>query len=249
MVRGGRQAHLRRHHSGAPGRQAHRRHQGADRRVRGDHAAEFPQPHDHPQIRPCVCANRLLIQDKVYDAFAAKLTEKVKAMKVGNGMEPGVVQGPLIDKAAVEKVEEHISDALSKGAKLLTGGKRHALGGTFFEPTVLANVNTSMKVTREETFGPVAPLFRFKDEKEAIKLANDTEFGLASYFYGRDVNRVWRVAEALEYGIVGINTGIISTEVAPFGGVKESGMGREGSKYGIEDYLVVKYLCMGGVDR
>ncbi len=171
------------------------------------------------------------------------------AMKVGNGMEPGVVQGPLIDKAAVEKVEEHISDALAKGAKLLTGGKRHALGGTFFEPTVLANVNTTMKVTREETFGPVAPLFRFKDEKEAIRLANDTEFGLASYFYGRDVNRVWRVAEALEYGIVGINTGIISTEVAPFGGVKESGMGREGSKYGIEDYLVVKYLCMGGVDR
>ncbi len=191
----------------------------------------------------CVCANRLLVQEKVYDDFAAKLTEKVKAMKVGNGMEPGVVQGPLIDKAAVEKVEEHISDALAKGAKLLTGG------GTFFEPTVLANVNTTMKVTREETFGPVAPLFRFKDEKEAIKLANDTEFGLASYFYGRDVNRVWRVAEALEYGIVGINTGIISTEVAPFGGVKESGMGREGSKYGIEDYLVVKYLCMGGVDR
>src|SRR2546427_469954 len=182
-------------------------------------------------------------------SFAAKLTEKVKAMKVGNGMEPGVVQGPLIDKAAVEKVEEHISDALAKGAKLLTGGKRHALGGTFFEPTVLANVNTSMKVTKEETFGPVAPLFRFKDEKEAIRLANDTEFGLASYFYGRDVNRGLPVAEALEHGIVGINTGIISTEVAPFGGVKESGMGREGSKYGIEDYLVVKYLCMGGVDR
>jgi succinate-semialdehyde dehydrogenase/glutarate-semialdehyde dehydrogenase len=197
----------------------------------------------------CVCANRLLVQDKVYDAFAAKLTEKVKAMKVGNGMEPGVVQGPLIEKAAVEKVEEHIADAVAKGAKVLTGGKRHALGGTFFEPTVLANVNTTMKVTKEETFGPVAPLFRFKDEKEAIKLANDTEFGLASYFYGRDLNRMWRVAEALEYGIVGINTGIISTEVAPFGGVKESGMGREGSKYGIEDYLVVKYLCMGGVDR
>jgi succinate-semialdehyde dehydrogenase/glutarate-semialdehyde dehydrogenase len=189
------------------------------------------------------------VQDKVYDAFAAKLTEKVKTMKVGNGMEPGVVQGPLIDKAAVAKVEEHISDALAKGAKVLTGGKRHALGGTFFEPTVLANVNTTMKVTREETFGPVAPLFRFKDEKEAIRLANDTEFGLASYFYGRDIGRIWRVAEALEYGIVGINTGIISTEVAPFGGVKESGIGREGSKYGIEDYLVVKYLCMGGVDR
>src|SRR5713101_5404109 len=197
----------------------------------------------------CVCANRLLVHDEVYDAFAAKLTEKVKAMKVGNGMEPGVVQGPLIDKAAVTKVEEHIADAVAKGAKILVGGKRHALGGTFFEPTVLANVNTTMKVTKEETFGPVAPLFRFKDEKEAIRLANDTEFGLASYFYGRDIGRIWRVAEALEYGIVGINTGIISTEVAPFGGVKESGIGREGSKYGIEDYLVVKYLCMGGVDR
>src|SRR6266702_4650905 len=196
----------------------------------------------------CVCANRLLVQDKVYDAFAAKLVDKVKAMKVGNGMEPGVAQGPLIDAAAVAKVEEHIADATSKGAKVLVGGKRHALGGTFFEPTVLANVNTTMKVTREETFGPVAPLFRFKDEKEAIRLANDTEFGLASYFYGRDMGRIWRVAEALEYGIVGINTGIISTEVAPFGGVKESGIGREGSKYGIEDYLVVKYLCMGGVD-
>jgi len=197
----------------------------------------------------CVCANRILVQDKVYDAFASKLTEKVKAMKVGNGMEPGVVQGPLIDKAAVDKVEEHIADALSKGAKLLTGGKRHTLGGTYFEPTVLANVNTTMKVTKEETFGPVAPLFRFKDEKEAIRLANDTEFGLASYFYGRDMGRIWRVAEALEYGMVGINTGIISTEIAPFGGVKESGLGREGSKYGIEDYVVVKYLCMGGVDR
>jgi succinate-semialdehyde dehydrogenase / glutarate-semialdehyde dehydrogenase len=197
----------------------------------------------------CVCANRLLVQDKVYDAFAAKLAEKVKAMKVGNGMETGVVQGPLIDAAAVAKVEEHISDAVGKGAKVLTGGKRHALGGRFFEPTVLANVNTSMKVTKEETFGPVAPLFRFKDEKDAIRLANDTEFGLAAYFYGRDLGRVWRVAEALEYGIVGINTGIISTEVAPFGGVKESGIGREGSKYGIEDYLVVKYLCVGGIDR
>ncbi len=197
----------------------------------------------------CVCANRLLVQDKVYDAFAAKLTEKVKTMKVGNGMEPGVVQGPLIDAAAVTKVEEHISDALSKGAKVLTGGKRHALGGTFFEPTVLANVNTTMKVTKEETFGPVAPLFRFKDEKEAIRLANDTEFGLASYFYGRDIGRIWRVAEALEYGIVGINTGIISTEVAPFGGVKESGLGREGSKYGIDDYLVIKYLAIAGIDR
>jgi succinate-semialdehyde dehydrogenase/glutarate-semialdehyde dehydrogenase len=197
----------------------------------------------------CVCANRLLIQDKVYDAFAAKLAEKVKAMKVGNGMEAGVVQGPLIDKAAVEKVEEHIEDAVGKGAKVLAGGRRHALGGTFFEPTVLANVNTTMKVTKEETFGPVAPLFRFKDEKEAIRLANDTEFGLASYFYGRDIGRIWRVAEALEYGIVGVNTGIISTEIAPFGGVKESGIGREGSKYGIEDYLVVKYVAMAGIDK
>jgi len=197
----------------------------------------------------CVCANRLLVQDKVYDAFAAKLVEKVKAMKVGNGMEAGVVQGPLIDKAAVSKVEEHIADAVSKGAKVLTGGKRHALGGTYFEPTVLANVDTSMKVTKEETFGPVAPLFRFKDEKEAIRLANDTEFGLASYFYGRDIGRIWRVAEALEYGMVGINAGIISTDVAPFGGVKESGLGREGSKYGIEDYVVVKYLCLGGIDK
>jgi succinate-semialdehyde dehydrogenase / glutarate-semialdehyde dehydrogenase len=197
----------------------------------------------------CVCANRLLVQDKVYDAFAARLTEKVKAMKVGNGMDAGVVEGPLIDAAAVAKVEEHISDAVGKGAKVLTGGKRHALGGRFFEPTVLANVNTTMKVTKEETFGPVAPLFRFKDEAEAIRMSNDTEFGLAAYFYGRDLGRVWRVAEALEYGIVGINTGIISTEVAPFGGVKESGIGREGSKYGIEDYLVVKYLCLGGIDR
>jgi succinate-semialdehyde dehydrogenase/glutarate-semialdehyde dehydrogenase len=197
----------------------------------------------------CVSANRLLIQDKVYDAFAAKLADKARAMKVGNGMQPGVVQGPLIDSAAVAKVEEHISDAVAKGAKVLVGGKRHALGGTFFEPTVLTGVNTTMKVTKEETFGPVAPLFRFKDEKEAIRLANDTEFGLASYFYGRDIGRIWRVAEALEYGIVGINTGLISTEVAPFGGVKESGIGREGSKYGIEDYLVIKYLCMGGVDR
>src|SRR6266852_3653732 len=175
-------------------------------------------------------------------------TVKKASMELG-GNAPFIVFDDADLDAAVEEVEEHISDALSKGAKLLTGGKRHALGGTFFEPTVLANVNTSMKVTREETFGPVAPLFRFKDEKEAIKLANDTEFGLASYFYGRDLNRMWRVAEALEYGIVGINTGIISTEVAPFGGVKESGMGREGSKYGIGDYPVVKYLCMGGVDR
>jgi succinate-semialdehyde dehydrogenase/glutarate-semialdehyde dehydrogenase len=195
----------------------------------------------------CVCANRILVQDKVYDAFAGKLAEKVKALKVGNGREAGVTTGPLINADAVAKVEEHIADAIAKGAKVLTGGKRHALGGLFFEPTVLAGVTTSMQVTREETFGPVAPLFRFKDESEAIRLANDTEFGLAAYFYGRDLGRVWRVAEALEYGIVGINTGLISTEVAPFGGVKESGIGREGSKYGIEDFLVVKYLCIGGI--
>jgi succinate-semialdehyde dehydrogenase/glutarate-semialdehyde dehydrogenase len=193
----------------------------------------------------CVCANRILVQDSVYDAFAAKLAERVKKMKVGNGMEEGVVLGPLIDDKAVAKVEEHIDDALSKGAKVVVGGKRHALGGLFFEPTVLANVNTTMKVTKEETFGPVAPLFRFKDEAEAIRLANDTEFGLAAYFYARDLSRVWRVAEGLEYGIVGINTGLISTEIAPFGGMKESGLGREGSKYGIEEFVEVKYLCMG----
>jgi succinate-semialdehyde dehydrogenase/glutarate-semialdehyde dehydrogenase len=197
----------------------------------------------------CVCANRLLVQDSVYDAFSAKLADKVKAMKVGNGMEAGMVQGPLIDDAAVLKVEEHIADALAKGAKVIAGGKRHSLGRTFFEPTVLAGVTTDMKVAREETFGPVAPLFRFKDEAEAIRMANDTEFGLAAYFYARDIGRIWRVSEGIEYGIVGINTGIISTEVAPFGGMKESGLGREGSKYGIEDYLEVKYLCMGGVDK
>ncbi len=195
----------------------------------------------------CVCANRILVQEKVYDAFAVKLAEKVNALKVGDGREAGVTTGPLINADAVAKVEEHIADALAKGAKILTGGKRHALGGLFFQPTVLTGVTTSMQVTREETFGPVAPLFRFKDEAEAIRLANDTEFGLAAYFYGRDIGRVWRVAEALEYGIVGINTGLISTEVAPFGGVKESGIGREGSKYGIEDFLVVKYLCLGGI--
>jgi succinate-semialdehyde dehydrogenase/glutarate-semialdehyde dehydrogenase len=195
----------------------------------------------------CVCANRILVQEKVYDAFAARLAERVTALKVGDGREAGVTTGPLINAAALAKVEEHIADALAKGAKVLTGGKRHALGGLFFQPTVLTGVSTSMQVTREETFGPVAPLFRFKDEADAIRLANDTEFGLAAYFYGRDVGRVWRVAEALEYGIVGINTGLISTEVAPFGGVKESGIGREGSKYGIEDFLVVKYLCLGGI--
>jgi succinate-semialdehyde dehydrogenase/glutarate-semialdehyde dehydrogenase len=195
----------------------------------------------------CVCANRLLVQDGVYDAFAGKLAEAVKAMKVGAGAEAGVVIGPLIDAKGLQKVEEHVSDALKKGARVVVGGHRHALGGSFYEPTVLANVTTDMIVTREETFGPVAPLFRFKTEAEAIQMANDTEFGLAAYFYSRDVNRVWRVSEALEYGIVGVNEGIISTEVAPFGGVKESGLGREGSKYGIEEFLEVKYLCMGGV--
>ena len=197
----------------------------------------------------CVCANRILVQDKVYDAFAEKLAAKVKTLKVGNGMDEGVTTGPLIDAKAVAKVQEHISDAVAKGARVLAGGKPHALGGLFFEPTVLSGVNTGMKVTREETFGPVAPLFRFNTEAEAIQMANDTEFGLASYFYGRDIGRIWRVAEALEYGIVGINTGLISTEVAPFGGVKQSGIGREGSKYGIEDFLVIKYLCIGGIDR
>jgi succinate-semialdehyde dehydrogenase/glutarate-semialdehyde dehydrogenase len=197
----------------------------------------------------CVCANRVFVQEGVYDKFAQKLGEKVAAMKVGNGMEEGVMQGPLIDMKAVEKVEEHIADAVEKGARIVTGGKRHAKGSTFFEPTVLADVTTNMKVTHEETFGPVAPLFRFKTEQELIKLANDTEYGLASYFYSRDIGRIWRVAEALEYGIVGINVGIISNEVAPFGGMKESGIGREGSKYGIEEFLEVKYLCMGGIDK
>jgi succinate-semialdehyde dehydrogenase/glutarate-semialdehyde dehydrogenase len=192
----------------------------------------------------CVCANRLLVQDGVYDAFAARLAERVAKLKVGNGMEAGVTTGPLIDPAAVAKVEEHIADAVARGARVVTGGKRHALGGLFFEPTILADVTPAMKVAREETFGPVAPLFRFRDEAEALRMANDTEFGLAAYFYARDLGRVWRVSEGLEYGMVGINTGLISTEVAPFGGVKESGLGREGSKYGIEDYLEVKYLCM-----
>ena len=195
----------------------------------------------------CVCANRLLVHEPVYEAFAKKLAEAVAKLKVGSGIEPGVQQGPLIDMNAVLKVEEHIADAVSKGAKVVVGGQRHTLGGQFFQPTVLANVTPDMKVAKEETFGPVAPLFRFKTEAEAIRMANDTEFGLASYFYARDIARVWRVSEGLEYGIVGINTGLISTEVAPFGGMKESGQGREGSKYGIEDYLEVKYLCMGGI--
>ncbi|OIR03526.1 glutarate-semialdehyde dehydrogenase DavD [mine drainage metagenome] len=195
----------------------------------------------------CVCANRLLVQDGVYDDFARRLVAEVAKLKVSDGMTEGSQQGPLIDMKAVEKVEEHIQDAVGKGARILLGGKRHALGGSFFEPTILADVTSKMAVAREETFGPVAPLFRFRTDEEAIRMANDTEFGLAAYFYSRDIGRVWRVAEALEYGIVGINEGIISTEVAPFGGVKESGVGREGSKYGIEDYLEIKYLCMGGI--
>jgi succinate-semialdehyde dehydrogenase / glutarate-semialdehyde dehydrogenase len=195
----------------------------------------------------CVCANRLLVQESVYDRFASKLADAVKKLKPAPGGEPGSTQGPLIDDRAVQKVEQHISDATSKGARVLVGGKRHALGGRFFEPTILTDVTSAMAVAREETFGPVAPLFRFRSEADAIALANDTEFGLAAYFYGRDIGRIWRVAEALEYGIVGINTGIISTEVAPFGGVKESGIGREGSKYGLEEFLEIKYLCVGGI--
>ena len=196
----------------------------------------------------CVCANRIYVQDSVYDAFAAKLAEKVKALKVARGTEPGAILGPLIDDAAVAKVEEHVADALAKGAKVALGGKRHALGGRFYEPTILTGVTKDMKVAIEETFGPVAPLFRFKDEADVIAQANDTEFGLASYFYARDLGRVWRVAEALEAGIVGVNTGLISTEVAPFGGVKQSGLGREGSKYGIDDFVQIKYVSMGGIN-
>ena len=195
----------------------------------------------------CVCANRLLVQAGVYDAFARKLAAAVKKLRVGDGLAGVTEQGPLIDANALAKVEEHIQDALAKGATVVEGGKRHSLGGTFFEPTILANVTRDMLVAREETFGPLAPLFPFKTEEEAIAMANDTEFGLASYFYARDIGRIWRVGEGLESGIVGINTGIISTEVAPFGGVKQSGIGREGSKYGIEEFLEVKYMCMGGV--
>jgi succinate-semialdehyde dehydrogenase/glutarate-semialdehyde dehydrogenase len=197
----------------------------------------------------CVCANRLYVQSGVYDAFAEKLVAAVRKLKVGNGFEAGVAQGPLIDHAAVEKVEEHIQDAVSQGAQLLLGGKRHALGQTFFEPTVLADVTPKMKIASEETFGPVAPLFRFDTDEQAIQMANDTEFGLASYFYSRDIGRIWRAAEGLESGMVGINTGLISNEVAPFGGVKQSGLGREGSRYGIEEFVEIKYLCFGGLDK
>ncbi len=195
----------------------------------------------------CVCANRLLVHDSVYDAFAGKLAAAVRQLHPAPGTDATATQGPLIDDQAVAKVESHIADATAKGATILVGGKRHALGGRFFEPTILTGVTPAMAIAREETFGPVAPLFRFRTEAEAIALANDTEFGLAAYFYARDVGRIWRVAEALEYGIVGINTGVISTEVAPFGGVKESGLGREGSKYGLEEFLEIKYLCLGGI--
>jgi succinate-semialdehyde dehydrogenase/glutarate-semialdehyde dehydrogenase len=197
----------------------------------------------------CVCANRIYAQEGIYDAFVAKLTTAVSRLKVGDGTEAGVTQGPLINEAAVTKVEEHVADAQQKGAKVVLGGKRHALGRTFYEPTVISGVDSSMLVAREETFGPVAPVFRFKDEEDVIRLANDTQFGLASYFYARDLGRVWRVAEALEYGMVGINTGAISSELAPFGGVKESGIGREGSRHGVEEFVELKYMLMGGLDR
>ena len=195
----------------------------------------------------CVCANRLLVQDSVFDAFTDKLARAVQALRVGDGMEEGTTQGPLINGDALAKVEAHVADAVQRGARVVTGGKRHALGGNFYEPTILADVPREADIFKDETFGPVAPLFRFHTEEEAVEMANDTEFGLASYFYTRDVGRLFRVAEALEAGIVGINEGIISTELAPFGGVKSSGLGREGSKYGIEDYLEIKYLCLGGL--
>ncbi|WP_428605831.1 NAD-dependent succinate-semialdehyde dehydrogenase [Sedimenticola sp.] len=197
----------------------------------------------------CVCVNRFLVQDEIYDAFTDKLATAVSQLQVGDGMTEGITQGPLINEAAVTKVNAHIQDALGKGARLICGGKRHAQGGTFFEPTVIADATPDMTVAREETFGPLAPIFRFQTEAEAIRLANDTEVGLAAYFYSRDIGRIWRVSEALEYGMVGINEGIISNEVAPFGGVKESGLGREGSKYGIDDFVEIKYLCMGGLDK
>jgi succinate-semialdehyde dehydrogenase/glutarate-semialdehyde dehydrogenase len=195
----------------------------------------------------CVCANRLLVQESVYDVFAAKLTERVGALRVGDGMAPGVTIGPLINAEALAKVEDQVSDAVGKGARVLIGGKRHAIGGLFYEPTVLADAIPSMKITREETFGPVAPLYRFSNDSDAIAMANDTAFGLAAYFYSRDVGRIFRAAEALEYGIIGVNSGMISTEVAPFGGMKESGIGREGGKYGINEFLETKYLCVGGI--
>lgn len=195
----------------------------------------------------CVCTNRFLVQSRIYGAFADKLAAAVRQLRVGPGLRPGTQQGPLIDDAALRKVEEHVADAIAHGGRVITGGRRHALGGTFFEPTVIVDATPEMAVAREETFGPVAPLFRFETEDEAVQLANDTEFGLAAYFYTRDAARAWRVAERLEYGIVGLNTGLVSTAEAPFGGVKQSGVGREGSKYGIEDFVVVKYVCVGGL--
>ncbi|WP_245556759.1 NADP-dependent succinate-semialdehyde dehydrogenase [Aquaspirillum serpens] len=196
----------------------------------------------------CVCANRLLVQDGVYDQFAEKLAAAVAGLKIGNGLEEGITQGPMIDEKALQKVEEHIADAKEKGGEVIAGGKRHALGGRFFEPTIIKHVTPAMKVAKEETFGPLAPLFRFSTEQEALAMANDTEYGLAAYFYTRDLGRTFRISEGLEYGIVGVNTGIISTEVAPFGGIKASGLGREGSKYGIEDYLEIKYVALAGVN-
>ena len=196
----------------------------------------------------CVCANRFFVHENVYDAFADKLVAKVRALEVGRGTDSGVTQGPLINAEAIVKVEEHLADAKARGARVATGGKRHALGGTFYEPTVLTGVTPEMQVFREETFGPVAPLISFRDDAEVVELANRTEFGLASYFYSRDIGRIWRVAEALEYGMVGVNTGLITTEVAPFGGMKQSGLGREGGRYGIDEFVEVKYVCFGGVD-
>jgi succinate-semialdehyde dehydrogenase/glutarate-semialdehyde dehydrogenase len=195
----------------------------------------------------CVCANRFIVQSKVYEAFAQKLAAAVKTLRVGDGLKGETDQGPLIDAKALAKVEKHVADAQSRGARVVTGGRRHALGGTFYEPTVLTDVSPEMMLAREETFGPVAPLFRVDTDEDAIRLANDTEFGLAAYLYTRDLARSWRVTEALEYGIVGLNTGLISTEVAPFGGVKESGIGREGSKYGILEFTELKYVCVGGI--
>lgn len=215
-----------------------------DKAVQGAIASKFRNAG-----QTCVCANRIYVQSGVYDTFAEKLAGEVLKMKVGDGTEVGVVQGPLINAAAVEKVEEHVQNAVGLGAEIVVGGRRHARGGNFYEPTVLKNVTTRMLITREETFGPVAPLYRFETEEEAIRLANDTEYGLAAYFYSRDVGRCWRVAEALEYGIVGINEGLISTEVAPFGGVKESGLGREGSHYGVDEFVEIKYMLMGGLGR
>ncbi len=215
-----------------------------DRAVEGAIACKFRNAG-----QTCVCANRILVQSGIYDEFADKFAKRVAQMKVGDGMENGVEQGPLIEEKAVEKVEEHISDAVSKGAKVAAGGERHKLGGTFFEPTVLTGVTPQMMIAKDETFGPVAPLFKFETEEEAIEMANDTEFGLASYFYTNDLGRAWRVMEGLEYGMVAVNEGILSTPVAPFGGVKDSGVGREGSKYGLEDYLNIKYGLFGGLGK